>query len=181
MRLPVPTALLLGLSLAATACSASSGQGASSAPGACAADAECPEGSVCIDGGCATTCPDRELQTVHFDLDEAQIRSDQLPLIEANALCLRAWRADRVRLEGHVAEVDTIDDEGEPGGFSMEYGMAVSERRASAVAHALEQRGIDAARLETVGLGDERPACSESTEACYARNRRVELVWVVTP
>jgi peptidoglycan-associated lipoprotein len=32
--------------------------------------------------------------------------------------------------------------------------------------------GIEAYRISTVSYGEERPVCTEHTEACWAKNRR---------
>lgn len=51
----------------------------------------------------------------------------------------------------------------------------LSGKRAAAVAKLLEQKGIDKARLRSVGYGDSRPLVANDTKANQARNRRIEL------
>jgi peptidoglycan-associated lipoprotein len=36
--------------------------------------------------------------------------------------------------------------------------------------------GIAATRITTISYGEERPFCTEHTEACWARNRRAHLL-----
>lgn len=48
----------------------------------------------------------------------------------------------------------------------------LSERRAAAVKLYLEQHGIDAARIQSIGYGESRPVAPNDTEAERARNRR---------
>ena len=48
--------------------------------------------------------------------------------------------------------------------------------RANAIKQALVDRGIDAARLETLGMGEKQPVASNDTPEGQALNRRVELV-----
>ena len=36
--------------------------------------------------------------------------------------------------------------------------------------------GAPDAKIETVSLGEEKPRCNDSTEECYARNRRGDLL-----
>jgi peptidoglycan-associated lipoprotein len=48
-------------------------------------------------------------------------------------------------------------------------------RRAAAAKLYLTQHGIDAARVETVSYGEERPVCQEHDESCWAKNRRAEF------
>jgi YD repeat-containing protein len=71
-------------------------------------------------------------------------------------------------LSGHA-------DPTEPGG---ELGRrALGDRRAVNARDYLELRGVPARRLlETYSVGDQRPACSDSTVPCAVRNRRVEML-----
>ncbi len=54
--------------------------------------------------------------------------------------------------------------------------QALSERRAAAVATALQMRGIGIDRLEIVGLGESYPVATNDTSAGREENRRVEVV-----
>lgn len=72
----------------------------------------------------------------------------------------------RFRIEGHT---DTTG--------SADYNMLLSERRAQAVRDYLVQRfGISRTRLETVGLGQTRPAVPTGANVDEPRNRRVHIV-----
>jgi peptidoglycan-associated lipoprotein len=70
----------------------------------------------------------------------------------------------RLRITGHT------DDRG-----ADEYNLALGQRRAAAAKRFLTQRDVDAARVEIASVGEERPVCTEETEACWARNRRAEF------
>jgi outer membrane protein OmpA-like peptidoglycan-associated protein len=50
---------------------------------------------------------------------------------------------------------------------------ALAERRAATVRRYLVGRGVEGARIETIAYGARHPLCRESTEACWAQNRRV--------
>ncbi|ATE59936.1 type VI secretion system protein TssL, long form [Thauera sinica] len=54
--------------------------------------------------------------------------------------------------------------------------QVLSEKRATAVAAHLAGKGVDKARLETLGKGDTEPLADNATPAGRARNRRVEVV-----
>jgi outer membrane protein OmpA-like peptidoglycan-associated protein len=71
-----------------------------------------------------------------------------------------------VRIEGHTDAVGTDS-----------YNDALSERRADAVAHALESRGVDGSRVRAVGRGKELPIASNSTAEGRQANRRVEIIF----
>jgi type VI secretion system protein ImpK len=53
--------------------------------------------------------------------------------------------------------------------------MVLSEKRAKSVVTVLQAKGIDAKRLQSVGMGDTQPADSANTDAARAANRRVEI------
>jgi len=55
---------------------------------------------------------------------------------------------------------------------SGEYNLALGSRRANAVKEYLVSLGVSASRIDTISYGKEHPICSESTEDCWAQNRR---------
>jgi peptidoglycan-associated lipoprotein len=59
---------------------------------------------------------------------------------------------------------------------SFEYNLALGEKSANSVKAYLQQLGIDASRLSTVSLGEERPVDSGHTEEAWSKNRRNEFV-----
>src|SRR5688500_15553179 len=101
------------------------------------------------------------LGDVMFDLDESSIRDDQRPALQRNADYRRRWPSVRVSVEGH----------GDSRGTN-EYNLALGERRANAVKEYLVGLGVATDRMVVVSKGEEAPACTEETEACFARNRR---------
>ena len=52
----------------------------------------------------------------------------------------------------------------------------LGQRRSDAVKKMLVLLGAREAQLESVSLGEEKPACTESNEGCWAKNRRAHLV-----
>ena len=40
----------------------------------------------------------------------------------------------------------------------------------------LVSKGVEAARITITSFGADRPVCTETTEACRAKNRRVQLL-----
>ncbi|GEL72573.1 OmpA family protein [Myxococcus virescens] len=73
----------------------------------------------------------------------------------------------RLRIEGHT------DNRERPAAAARK---ALSEARAAAVAKALVDAGLDASRIETVGLGDTRPKAPNLLPRGRELNRRVEFV-----
>jgi peptidoglycan-associated lipoprotein len=102
--------------------------------------------------------------TVQFGFDQATLTPAARQALDRFAACA-APGAGAIRLDGHC------DVRG-----SAAYNLALGERRGNAVARYLESRGVVAGRISTRSFGKSSPLCEESTEACHARNRRVEAV-----
>ncbi|MBS0552199.1 MAG: OmpA family protein, partial [Proteobacteria bacterium] len=60
---------------------------------------------------------------------------------------------------------------------SREYNLALGQKRADAVKQALLLLGAKESQIESVSLGEEKPRCEEATEACYAQNRRGDILY----
>jgi peptidoglycan-associated lipoprotein len=99
--------------------------------------------------------------TVHFDYDKYDILDADRALLQRQAAWLAKYPAVRVTIEGHCDERGT-----------REFNLALGARRANAVKEYLVSLGVASARVETISYGKERPMCAESTESCWAQNRR---------
>ncbi|HZF25586.1 MAG TPA: peptidoglycan-associated lipoprotein Pal [Steroidobacteraceae bacterium] len=104
---------------------------------------------------------------IYFDFDNADIRPEFRDVIAAHAKRLAGGASLKVRLEGHT------DERG-----SREYNIGLGERRAQSVRRALMLLGVSEGQIATVSYGEERPAVQGSDEAAWAKNRRVEIVYV---
>jgi peptidoglycan-associated lipoprotein len=102
--------------------------------------------------------------TVYFDYDKSDIRGDQRDRISTNADIFRKWGEWQVSIEGYCDERGTV-----------EYNLALGERRATSAKQALAAAGVDATRITTVSYGEERPADPGHDEAAWAKNRRAEF------
>jgi OmpA-OmpF porin, OOP family len=107
-------------------------------------------------------------EPILFDAGKATIKPQSQPLLDetARALAGNAW-IERVEVGVHS------DERG-----ADEYNLRISADRAAAVAAYLVAHGVAPARLESHGYGETKPLCREHNEACWARNRRVELLVV---
>jgi peptidoglycan-associated lipoprotein len=106
-------------------------------------------------------------RVVYFDFDSSEIKGAGTDVVGAHAKFLAANPATRVRLEGHT------DERG-----SREYNIGLGERRAQSVRRALLLQGAADVQISTVSYGEERPAVPGHDEAAWAKNRRVEIVYL---
>jgi peptidoglycan-associated lipoprotein len=105
------------------------------------------------------------LKEVYFDFDKYDIRSEDAKTLDANATWLKSNGDNLVLIEGHCDERGT-----------NEYNLALGERRAKATMNYLVSQGIQANRITIISYGEERPVCTEKTEACWAKNRRANFL-----
>ena len=105
------------------------------------------------------------LKEVYFDFDKYDIRAEDAKTLDANAAWLKSNADNLVLIEGHCDERGT-----------NEYNLALGERRAKATMNYLVSQGIQANRITIISYGEERPVCSEKTEACWAKNRRASFL-----
>lgn len=104
-------------------------------------------------------------EQIYFDFDQSDLRSEAREVLNRKAEVLRDYPEIRVRIEGHCDERGTV-----------EYNLALGERRAEAARQYLIDLGIDSDRLTTVSYGEERPTVEGSNEAAWSQNRRDEFV-----
>lgn len=104
------------------------------------------------------------LGDVYFDFDQADLRETDRATLVKNGETLKKFDFLIVTIEGHADERGTI-----------EYNLALSDRRAPASYDYLISVGIAANRIKAVAYGKEIPVCTDSTEDCWQRNRRAHF------
>jgi peptidoglycan-associated lipoprotein len=105
------------------------------------------------------------LTDAFFDFDEASLRADAKTALENNAKWMQSNSGSSVIVEGHC------DERG-----SVEYNLALGERRAKAAKEFLVSYGIPANRITTISYGKERPFDPGHDENAWAQNRRAHFV-----
>jgi peptidoglycan-associated lipoprotein len=105
------------------------------------------------------------LADIYFALDQAALSEAARRTLESHAAWLQANRSLKVTIEGHCDERGTVD-----------YNIALGERRAEAARDYLASLGVAAERVSTISFGKERPADPGHDEAAWARNRRCHFV-----
>jgi peptidoglycan-associated lipoprotein len=109
------------------------------------------------------------IEDAYFDYDKATLRADAIEALRKDSTELRDILKDypdyKLTIEGHC------DERG-----SAEYNVALGQARADAAKTYLVQVGIPSQQLGVVSYGKEKPACQESTEGCWQKNRRIHIV-----
>jgi peptidoglycan-associated lipoprotein len=101
------------------------------------------------------------LEDVHFDFDQSTLTPEAQAILKKNADWLRKNSSVSVEVEGHCDERGTI-----------EYNLALGDRRARSAKDFLVNLGISSSRLRTISYGKEMPLDPGHNEAAWARNRR---------
>jgi peptidoglycan-associated lipoprotein len=107
------------------------------------------------------------LQSIYFDFDRSFVRDDAKATMKANAEWLKANPKVKVKIEGNCDERGT-----------KEYNQALGQRRATSAKKYLTDMGISAKRISLISYGKEKPVCNDSTEGCWQKNRRGDLIAV---
>jgi len=105
-------------------------------------------------------------RSVYFDLDSYAIKPEYQALLEHHARFLVKNAQIKMLIQGNT------DERG-----SREYNLSLGQKRAEAVKKALLLLGAKEAQLESVSLGEEKPACGEASESCWAQNRRGDMLY----
>lgn len=114
----------------------------------------------------AGALPANAARTIYFDYDSDAIRPEFQAAIDAHARYLSRQRGRTMAIAGHTDE---------RGG--REYNLALGQRRAEAVKRALRLLGVPDAQVETISLGEEKPADAGHDESAWSHNRRAEIVY----
>lgn len=105
-----------------------------------------------------------DFKIVYFDFDKSNVRADQQAALDQNAQILKNNPNVNIQVEGNCDERGTV-----------EYNLALGDRRAQAVKKYLIDLGISADRIKTISYGKERPAVLGTGEEVWAKNRRAEF------
>lgn len=107
---------------------------------------------------------EQQLDDVFFEYDSYELSQQALSLMLENASYIMSTPGFRLLIEGHCDERGTID-----------YNLALGEKRALAVYNYLVNYGVPRSRLEYVSYGKERPFDPAHTEQAWAQNRRAHF------
>jgi len=105
------------------------------------------------------------LKKINFDFDKYSIREDMKGILHSNADWLLKHPTVVISIAGHCDERGTV-----------EYNMALGEKRAEAAMKYLLNLGISADRMKTVSYGKNKPLVKGVDEETHFQNRRDEFI-----
>jgi peptidoglycan-associated lipoprotein len=105
------------------------------------------------------------LKDIHFDFDRYDIRPGDADILKENAALLKKYPNVKIQIEGHCDERGTV-----------EYNLALGERRATSAKNYLVSLGVAPARISTISYGEEKPIDPRHNEEAWAKNRRAHTL-----
>jgi len=99
-----------------------------------------------------------------FDTDKSDIRSNETSKITDIAAHVKQNAPMQVSIGGFA----------DPRGTDQ-HNQGLSERRVNAIRDALIKAGVPGDNIQTSAFGEQKPLCNESTDACWQRDRRVDV------
>lgn len=132
--------------------------------GVCDSDDKCPAtpAGTRVD---SVGCPLSQTLKVLFDFDSAELRPESITELERLVKFMNDVPFATALIEGHTDSVG-----------ADAYNLALSDRRAKSVFDYLTSRGVDPARLKSVGKGESEPVAENTSDEGRQQNRRVLLI-----
>jgi len=105
------------------------------------------------------------LGDVLFETGQSDLKPEAIANVNDVVELLTAEADKRIRIEGHT------DSQG-----NADFNKRLSELRAESVEQALVGAGVDSARINVVGLGEDFPIAANDTAEGRSQNRRVDVI-----
>lgn len=106
----------------------------------------------------------KTLQTIYFGFNRSKLSDKAQRTLRGHAEWLNKHSSKKIEIAGHC------DQRG-----SVEYNLALGERRALTVKQYLINLGIPSSRISVISYGHQKPADPRNTTEAYAKNRRAEF------
>jgi peptidoglycan-associated lipoprotein len=105
------------------------------------------------------------IKDVHFGFDRYDLTPKSREILAQNAELLLKNPRVKIQIEGHCDERGTV-----------EYNLALGERRANSTRQYLISLGVSADRISTISYGEEMPLDPRRNEEAWAKNRRAHFI-----
>lgn len=105
-----------------------------------------------------------QIPDIHFDFNEYNLKPENQAILRAGARTYLKYTEYKLVIEGHCDERGT-----------MEYNLALGQKRADETAKFLIDLGIAKERIKTISYGKEKPLNPGHDDTALAKNRRVHF------
>ena len=103
-------------------------------------------------------------RSIYFDYDKDTVKAEYKDLLEAHAKYVASHPKAKMTLTGNT------DDRG-----SREYNVSLGQKRSVSVKKSMNVLGAQDTQIETVSFGEERADTNCKDDACYGKDRRVDI------
>ena len=103
-------------------------------------------------------------RSIYFDYDKDVVKAEYKDLLAAHAKYIVSHPKAKMTLTGNT------DDRG-----SREYNVSLGQKRSVSVKKSMNVLGAQDAQIETVSFGEERADTNCKDDACYGKDRRVDI------
>jgi len=103
-------------------------------------------------------------RSIYFDYDKDVVKAEYKDLLAAHAKYVASHPKAKMTLTGNT------DDRG-----SRVYNVSLGQKRSVSVKKSINVLGAQDAQIETVSFGEERADTNCKDDACYAKDRRVDI------
>jgi len=103
-------------------------------------------------------------RSIYFDYDKDVVKAEYKDLLAAHAKYVASHPKAKMTLTGNT------DDRG-----SREYNVSLGQKRSVSVKKSMNVLGAQDAQIETVSFGEERAYTNCKDDACYGKDRRVDI------
>lgn len=104
-------------------------------------------------------------KNIYFDFDKFDLKQESQDILNQDATFLKAHANVTIQVAGNCDERGTV-----------EYNLALGERRAKAAMDFLVTLGVEKERISTISYGKEKPLDPGQTEEAWAKNRNDQFV-----
>ena len=102
-------------------------------------------------------------KSIYFDFADYSISSSMENNMNHNTQVANS-SSSKLKIEGNCDEFGTD-----------EYNYALGLKRAKVVKDSIAAQGVDTSKMVLVSFGESNAVCTEATDSCYERNRRVDI------
>ena len=103
-------------------------------------------------------------RSIYFDYDKDTVKAEYKDLLAAHAKYVASHPKAKMTLTGNT------DDRG-----SREYNVSLGQKRSVSVKKSMNVLGAQDTQIETVSFGEERADTNCKDDACYGKDRRVDI------